>query len=188
MLRNPTEEKYRKFYLRLLEIYRQGKRYQQDGRLSIGRKVKVLELQGEIIKLCKRVGEEIITEKQAKERNLDVSFITSESDRKMILLQRQLVEKLDCLFVFVLDPAVGSTNNQSGRDLRDEAQARKASRVSKTAKGAKRRGAILSVFASLKRRMEKFSLAELLKVAFEAYERNISLFNIVQKKKQKMTV
>ena len=29
----------------------------------------------------------------------------------------------------------GSTNNQSERDLRDEAQARKSGRVSKTAKG-----------------------------------------------------
>jgi hypothetical protein len=104
----------------------------------------------------------------------------------MILLQRQLVEKLDCLFVFVLDPAVGSTNNQSERDLREEAQARKASRVSKTAKGAKRRGTILSVFASLKRRMEQFSLAELLKVIFEAYGRNVSLFNIMKQKNQKM--
>jgi len=68
-------------------------------------------------------------------------------------------------FVFVLDPEVGSTNNQSERDLREEAQARKAGRVSKTAKGAKRRSTILSVFASLMRRMEQFSLEKLLKVA-----------------------
>jgi hypothetical protein len=187
MLRNPMEEKYRKFYECLLEIYRQGKRYQQDGCLFIGREAKVLELQAEITKLCNRVDEEIITEKQANARKLDASFITSESDRKMILLHRQLVEKLDCLFVFVLDPSVDSTNNQSERDLREEAQARKASRVSKSANGAKRRGTILSVFASLKRRMEQFSLAELLKVVFEAYERNMSLFNIVQPKNQKMT-
>jgi hypothetical protein len=187
MLRNPKEKKYRKFYLRLLEIYRKAKRYQQDGRLSMGRGAKVLELQSEITKLCKRVNEETITEKQAKDRELDVSCITSDADRKMILLQRQLVEKLDCLFVFVENPEVGSTNNQSERDLREEAQARKASRVSKSAKGAKRRSTILSVFASLKRRMEQFSLAELLKVVFDAYERSISLFNIVQPKNQKIT-
>ena len=187
MLRNPLEKKYRAFYLRLLLIYRKAKRYQQDGRLSSGREAKVLELQGEITKLCKRANEEIITETQAQDRGLDSSCITSESDRKLILLQRQLVEKLDCLFVFVLDPEVGSTNNQSERDLRAEAQARKSCRVSKTAKGAKRRSTILSVFASLKRRMEQFLLTKLLKVAFDAYAKGISLFNIVLPKNQKMT-
>ena len=188
MLRHPTEKKYRHFYLRLLWIYRKAKCYQQDGRLSSGREAKVLELQGEITKLCKRTNEEIITETQAKDRGLDASCITSESDRKMILLQRQLAEKLDCLFVFVLEPEVGSTNNQSERDLRGEAQSRKCGRVSKTAKGAKRRSTILSVFASLKRRMEQFSLEKLLKVAFDAYADGISLFNIVLPKNQKMNV
>jgi len=89
--------------------------------------------------------------------------------------------------VFLLDPEVESTNNQSERDLREEAQSRKAGRVSKTAKGAKRRSTILSVFASLKRRMELFSLEKLLKVAFDAYEKGISLFSIVIPKNQKMT-
>ncbi|MCL2711409.1 MAG: transposase, partial [Planctomycetaceae bacterium] len=151
------------------------------------REAKVLELQDEIVKLCKRANEEIITETQAKDRGLEASCITSESDRKLILLQRQLAEKLDCLFVFVLDPNVGRTNNQSERDLRGEAQSRKCGRVSKTAKGAKRRSTILSVFGTLKRRMEQFSLAKLLKVAFDAYAKGISLVNIVQPKNQKMT-
>jgi hypothetical protein len=188
MLRNPTEKKYKTFYLRLLLIYRKAKRYQQDGRLSVGRVAKVLELQSEITKLCKRVNDEIVTEKQAKDRELDVSCITPESERKLILLQRELVEKLDCLFVFVSDPSVGSTNNQSERDLREEAQTRKSGRTSKTAKGARRRGVIVSVFATLKRRMENFSLAKLLKVVFDSYAEKISLFNIVKPKNQKMIV
>src|SRR5215469_3433653 len=186
MLRNPTEKKYKTFYLRLLLIYRKAKQYQEDGRLSTGRDAKVLELQSEITKLCKRVHDEIITEKQAKDRGLDLSSVTSESDRKLILLQRELVEKLDCLFVFVSDPSVESTNNQSERDLRDEAQTRKSGRTSKTAKGAKRRSTIISVFGTLKRRMERFSLAELLKVVFDAYAKKISLFDIVIPKNQKM--
>jgi hypothetical protein len=186
MLRNPTERKYKNFYLRLLLIYRKAKRYQNDGRLSTGRDAKVLELQAEITKLCKLVSTEIITEKQAKDRGLDLSHVTPEPLRKLILLQRQLVEKLDCLFVFVANPAVDSTNNQSERDLRDEAQTRKAGRTSKTAKGAKRRSTILSVFATLKRRMESFTLANLLKVIFEAYASCISLFAIVEPKNQKM--
>jgi len=187
MLRNPTERKYKNFYLRLLLIYRKAKRYQNDGRLTTGRYAKVLQLQAEIRKLCKLIHVEIITEKQAKDRSLDLSCVTPESERKLILLQRQLVEKLECLFVFVSDPEVSSTNNQSERDLRDEAQARKAGRASKTAKGAKRRGTILSVFATLKRRMEQFTLENLLKVVFDAYALGISLFNIVKAKNQKMT-
>jgi hypothetical protein len=127
----------------------------------------VLELQSEITKLCKRVNDEIITEKQAKDRELDASCITPESERKLILLQRELVEKLDCLFVFVSDPSVGSTNNQSERDLREEAQTRKSGRTSKTARGARRRGVIVSVFATLKRRMDNVSPAKLLKVVFD---------------------
>ena len=121
-------------------------------------------------------------------RELDASCITPESERKLILLQRELVEKLDCLFVFVSDPSVGSTNNQSERDLREEAQTRKSGRTSKTARGARRRGVIVSVFATLKRRMENFSLAKLLKVVFDSYAEKISLFNIVKPKNQKMIV
>ena len=188
MLRYPTERKYRNFYLKLLLIYRKAKRYQNDGRLSNGRDAKVLELQTEITKLCKRVKEEIITEKHAKANGWDVSWITPEPERKMILLQRELVENLNCLFVFVANPEVGSTNNQSERDLRDEAQARKAGRTSKTAKGAKRRGVIISVFATLKRRMEHFTLTNLLNIVFEAQASRISLFKILKPPNQKMTL
>jgi len=182
MLRNPTEKKYRTFYLRLLLIYRKAKRFQNDKRLTTGRNAKVLELQAEITKLFRLVHTEIITEKQAKERDLDLSCVTPEPLRKLILLQRELVEKLDCLFVFVSAPEVASTNNQSERDLRNEAQARKAGRTSKTAKGAKRRSTILSVFGTLKRRMEQFTLANLLKVVFDAYDLGISLFDIATTK------
>jgi len=39
-----------------------------------------------------------------------------------------------------------------------------------------------------KRRMERFSLEKLLKVAFDAYGKGISLFSIVKLKNQKRTV
>ena len=41
---------------------------------------------------------------------------------------------------------------------------------------------------SLKRRMERFSLANLVKVVFDAYAKGISLFNIVKTKNQKLTI
>ena len=82
MLRNPSEKKYRNFYLKLLLIYRKAKRSQNDGRLSSGRALKALELQAEIVKLCKRIGEDILTSEQAKSRGLASSCVTSESDRR----------------------------------------------------------------------------------------------------------
>jgi hypothetical protein len=77
-------------------------------------------LQQAILKLCTRCREEIVTEKQAEKNGLDPSCVTSESDAKLIRLQKELVEHFDNLFVFVEHPEVGSTNNQSERDLRGE--------------------------------------------------------------------
>jgi len=59
--------------------------------------------------------------------------------------------------------------------------------VKNSEKGVKRRSTILSVFASLKCRMEQFSLAKLSKVVFDAYAKGPSLFSIVKPKNQKMT-
>jgi len=70
--------------------------------------------------------------------------------------------------------------------IKRQAQTRKSGRTSKTAKGAKRRSTILSVLRTLKRCLENFSIAKLLKVAFEAYHRKGSFFNIVTPKNQKM--
>jgi hypothetical protein len=100
MLRNPTNASYRRFYIRLLLLYCLAKRYQHDQRLSTGRAAKVQELQKKILKLCKRYREEIITETKAAKNDCDKSQITSDSEAKMIRLQKELVEKLDCLFVF----------------------------------------------------------------------------------------
>ena len=69
------------------------------------------------------------------------------------------VEKL---FVFVLHPEVEATNNRSERQARAEAMARKATRTSKSESGAKRRGVIMSVLASLSKRMEHFTLGNVL--------------------------
>ncbi|MDR2705209.1 MAG: hypothetical protein LBC02_05465, partial [Planctomycetaceae bacterium] len=66
MLRNPTNSSYRQFYIRLLLLYRLAKRYQKDQRLSVGRAAKVQELQQKVLKLCKRYGEEIMTESKSE--------------------------------------------------------------------------------------------------------------------------
>ena len=83
-------------------------------------------------------------------------------DAKFVLLQNELVNHTEKLFVFVLHPEVEATNNRSERQARAEAMARKAARTSKTDSGAKRRGVIMSVLASLPKRLEHFTLGSVL--------------------------
>jgi hypothetical protein len=101
---------------------------------------------------------------------------TSDSEVKFIRLQNQLVEKASCFFVFVCDPSVESTNNRSERAARPEALARKAARTSKSSKGAKRRGIIMTVFASLQKRWKEFSLANIVSAVQECIQKGIALF------------
>ena len=180
MLRNPANQSYRCFYIQLLFLYRLAKRYQQDGRLSVGRAAKVKELQEEVKKLCQRYREVIITEKDAEKQGLDQSCITSDSDAKLIRLQRELVDHLDNLFVFVEHPEVGSTNNQSERNLRREAIARKTSRTSRSQRGAERRGIIISVLGTLKRQLKDFSLESILKYVEESYRLGVSILTLIK--------
>lgn len=180
MLRYPKEKSYRRFYLKLLMIYRRAKRYREDKRLTTGRSAKSLELQGEIVKLCKRAGEEFVTAEQAERNGWDKSRVTPTPEVATIRLQNELVAKVDCLFVFVENPEVDGTNNQSERDLRREAQTRKMGNTSKSENGATRRETIISVFGSLSRRIVDFTLRNILKVATEARELGVSLFNIAK--------
>jgi hypothetical protein len=83
-------------------------------------------------------------------------------DAKFVLLQNELVNHAENLFVFVLHPEVEATNNRSERQARAEAMARKAARTSKTESGARRRSVIMSVLASLSKRMEHFTLGSVL--------------------------
>ena len=88
---------------------------------------------------------------------------TSAADEaKFVRLQNELVDKMDKLFVFVLHPEVESTNHRSEHRARPEAMARKTARTSKSEAGARRRGVIMSVLASLSKRMEKFTLGDVL--------------------------
>lgn len=64
--------------------------------------------------------------------------------------------------MFVIHPEVEATNNRSERQARSEAMARKQARTSKTEAGAKRRGVIMSVLASLSKRLESSTLNSVL--------------------------
>ena len=93
-----------------------------------------------------------------------------------IHLHNELVDNMDCLFVFVEHPQVEPTNNRSERNVRCEAEIRKGGRTSKSQDGAKRRSIIMTVLMSLRTRFTKFTLTILLKEVEQWIERGISVF------------
>lgn len=148
-LRNPDNRQYARLLKSLFAIYRDAVRASRDKRLSTGRAAKAKKLQSRIRMICRRYGE--VPGESA-----------SPDEAKFVRLQNELVDNVQKLFVFVLHPEVEATNNRSERQARAEAMARKAARTSKTKRGAKRRGIIMSVLASLSKRLERFTLASVL--------------------------
>lgn len=164
MLQHPAEADYKTFLDELYRIYQQAVRYQKDQRLSSGRAEKVERLQARIQRLCQRAGTAIDKETMPVH------------EQTFIRLQNELVNGLKALFVFVVHPQVEPTNNRSERNVRREAEVRKGGRTSKTQAGAKRRGVIMTVLASLNTRLHAFTLQALLDEIARWVENGISLF------------
>lgn len=163
-LQHPEQKAYAAFLDELCAIYQQGVVYQNDRRLSVAREAKVLELQARIRSLCILQGTPIDKD------------TTPDPTATFIRLQNELCEGLDCLFVFVQHPTVEATNNRSERNVRREAEIRKGGRTNKSAKGAKRRGVIMTVLASLRTRFTKFTLDILLAEVRRWGEKGRSIF------------
>lgn len=162
-LRNPDNRQYARFLKSLFAVYRDAVRTARDKRLSTGRAAKVKKLQTRIRMICRRYGE-VLGESAPPD------------EAKFVRLQNELVDNVQKLFVFVLHPEVEATNNRSERQARPEAMARKAARTSKTDRGAKRRGIIISVLASLSKRLERFTLASVLSEITRWIETGCSVF------------
>ena len=162
-LRNPDQSAYAEFLDALMAIYRQGVQSQKDRRLSVGREQKARELQQAINELCQRHGEKI-----------DPTM--PEHEAAFLRLQNELAGNVEKLFIFVVHPQVEPTNNISERTIRREAEIRKGGRTSKTAKGATRRGIIMSVLMSLRQRFANFTLKHLLDEVQRWIEAGQSLF------------
>jgi hypothetical protein len=162
-LRNPDNRQYKRFLKSLFAIYYDAVRFSRDRRLSAGRQAKVERLQSRIRRICRRYGEVL-------------DDTASADDAKFVRLQNELVDHAEKLFVFVLHPEVEATNNRSERQARSEAMARKAARTSKTESGAKRRAVIMSVLASLSKRLEHFTLGSVLSEINRWFETGQSVF------------
>jgi len=150
MLQHPDEAAYKQFLDELYAVYQQAIRWQKDQRLTVGRAEKVILLQDRICELC-----------ELSDREID-SNTMSAHEQSFIRLQKELIRGLDDLFVFVAHPEVEPTNNRSERNVRHEAMVRKGGRTSKSQSGAKRRGIIMTVLATLNTRFEAFTLNNLI--------------------------
>ena len=141
------------------------------------RKAVVAKLQARIQLLCGRRGEEIITSKAAAKSEPPIEATPSHVET-FILLQRELADNVDCLFVFVEYPEVEPTNNRSERNARREAEIRKGARTNKTDRGAKRRSIVVTVLASLRTRITRFTLSNMLAEVGRWLDTGKSLFEL----------
>src|SRR3954451_23547143 len=148
MLAHPEDSTYRPFFEHLLAVFRDGKRFQNDGRLgAAGRGRRVHELEGRLEQLCPRWQEELSKETPTPERD----FVNLQ---KALMRMKQERE----LFTFVLVPEVEATNNRSERTLRLTARMRQANQPSQSERVAQRRSILTSVLLSLRQQLPKFTL------------------------------
>lgn len=161
-LQDPANQDYRQFADRLLEIYRKACRVQRDGRLSdAGRARKVSSLEDELIDLCSPMW---LAQQQP--------FQGPGNDYRLLVNEIMRLLLADELFTFVTAKpveqpngevqAVGGTNNEAERTLRNPAQARKTGRTSKTVAGARRQTILTSVLESLRLYLSSFTLEKVI--------------------------
>jgi transposase len=148
MLAHPENTRYRQFFEQLLALFRDGKRFQHDGRLgAAGRERRVHELEERLERLCSCWQDELSEETPADERD----FVNLQK-----ALMRMMGEQE--LFTFVVVPEVEPTNNRSERTFRFTAQMRQANQTSKSEWGALRRSILTSVLLSLRQHLPEFTL------------------------------
>lgn len=170
-LQHPEQQAYADFLDQLCLIYDEAKELsakRDDNEIE----VIVQQLQARIEALCTRRDETIVK----KDDTETGTRATAKDVETFILLQRELVNNLNCLFVFVEHPEVEPTNNRSERNIRREAEIRKGARTSKTDSGAKRRSTIVTVLASLHARMGDFTLSNLLAEVANWFANGRSIF------------
>jgi hypothetical protein len=180
-LQHPDKPEYADFLDQLCAIYDDAKELRDDRAADNKQSAKQIEeiiakLQARIQELCSR-HEEVIVKSTANDAAATTNrAVTPKDVETFILLQRELVSNIDCLFVFVQHPEVEPTNNRSERNVRREAEIRKGARTSKTKSGAKRRSTIVTVLASLHARMSNFTLSNLLSEVTSWLETGSSIF------------
>src|SRR5690606_11765437 len=151
-LLRPDDADLRRFADDLLEVYRTAKRDSNDARF--GPKARAVRVDRLNEMLSAALGD----------RFIDGVVPTDEVTKEFYLLVHELARLMveEELFTFVLRPEADGTNNEAERSLRGAALDRRTGRASKTAKGARRKTILVSVFESLKLHLPRFDLASVL--------------------------
>lgn len=148
-LLHPENDEYRTFLDGLLKVYYQAKRFAADGRLGeSGRAARVNDLDNLLAELLAKYCDD-----EAKQP-LD----TFAKDFQNLVHELIRLMSEGELFTFVLYPDATGTNNEAERSLRGAALDRRTGRTSKTARGARRRSILASVFESLKLHLKSMTL------------------------------
>lgn len=175
-LQEPQNAEYRAFADRLLEIYRWAVRVQRDGRFGDeGRKREVSKLEGATADLClPRWSADL-----PPQAGVDGDFQRLVNEVCHLLIEEQL-------FTFVTarpvtqpngtTQAVGGTNNEAERTLRNPAQARKTGRTNKAMPGARRQTIVTSILESLRLYLPAFTLAAVITAVHDWLKRGRSCF------------
>jgi hypothetical protein len=161
-LLEPSNSDYRQFTDRLLEIYREACRVQQDQRFNTeGRERKVMNLDDQIVDLCGGVWSADLP--PLKGPDDDFRLLCNELMR--LMLNKQLfvfVTAADVMFPNGKTQPVSGTNNEAERTLRGPAEARKTGRTNKTPQGARRQTILVSVLESLRLKVPEYTLPNLI--------------------------
>lgn len=167
-LLHPENDEYQTFLDGLLDVYYQAKRFAADGRLGeTGRASRVNDLDNLLAELlakyCDDEAEQPLDAFAKDFQNLVHELIRLMSEGE--------------LFTFVLHPQATGTNNEAERSLRGAAQDRRTGRTSKTARGARRRSILSTVFESLKLHCESMNLERVVAEVISWQDAGESLFD-----------
>jgi transposase len=173
----PEEKQFELFRDSLFEIYKAAVRLKNDGRFSDeGRHNAVIDLQNRLYDLIE----------PECEKHMDKKYEGALEEYRLLIFELLRLNADDELFNFVLTASVVSpngntvsaagTNNEAERTLRNPAKARQSDQASKSARGAKRRTVIVSVFESLRCYLKTFTLKSLTNEILSWQANGISCF------------
>ena len=161
-------DEYSQFLDQLFDVFYAAKRSAKDGRLSAaGRVRRVNDLDNQLADALVRYCHD---EPVVLLETLDDDFAN---------LVRELSRLLaaDELFTFVKEPLATATNNEAERTLRSPAQDRSTGRTSKTARGARRRSILTSVFESLRLHLASLNLSSIVDEVITWQRTGITMFD-----------
>lgn len=169
----PANTEYQAFLNHLLELYYEAR--EQAGKDH----AKATEQEQVIVQLSDRLS--TLLAKYTSEDTLS-PLASFDKDFQNLVLELIGLMFADELFAFVSHNPSAGTNNEAERSLRMAAKDRRTSRTSKTARGARRRSILASVFESLRLHLATMSLQSIVAEVVSWQDTGQSLFDRLRQK------